>query len=642
MMDRMRIASQSWVGRGIMAIVLGFIIVSFGFWGIGDIFRGFNANELAQIGSTKISVDTFRNAYQSELQRMEQQAKRGITNEEARRIGLDRQVLARLLTDAVLDQEAKKRGLAISDGDIAKSIVKDGNFKGANGQFDKARFDALMRDNNLTEARYVGEQRNIILRQDISEAVIGGIEVPTALSEAIHRYQTETRAIDYIELPPSAAGEIAKPSDAELEKYYNDRKDAYLATEFRKLVTLAVVPADLVKPDAVSDADIQKRYDDTKAVRFVVPEKRTIQQIVLTDEAAAKAAKAKLDAGETFDALVTERKLSAKDVDLGTMVKSDLAEKAVADAAFALPEGGVSAPVKTQFGSVLVHVTKIFPMTQQPLMEVSAQLKDEIAIIRAKAEATKLRDKIEEQRSAGKTLTEAAASVGLKPKVIENVNAQGRDKTNKPVEGIVDGPDVLKAAFASDVGADTDMIATPNGGFAWYEVASIEAAHQLPFADVKARVETAWRKDETAKRVAAKSDELVKAVNGGQALTTIAAAQGNLKVQHTGDVKRGGAPGLPPNAVAAVFAVGVHKATSSATPDGGRILLQVLDAVVPPMDASEPEFKKIIAQVKTGYLDDVLSQYLSRLEQNFGIKINAQALAAALGGDAGGGDPNGS
>jgi peptidyl-prolyl cis-trans isomerase D len=636
MMNRMRAASQSWMGRAIMAIVLGFIIISFGFWGIGDIFTGFNANELAKIGSVRISVDQFRNAYQSELQRMEQKAKRAITNDEARRIGLDRQVLARLLTDAVLDQQAKKMGLAIGDADIAKSIFKDDSFKGANGQFDKFRFDALIRDNGLTEGRYVSEQRNVLLRQDVSDAVIGGVELPVALSEAINRYQLETRSIDFFELPPSVAGEIPKPSDAELQKYYDDRKDFYEAAEYRKLVTLAVIPASLVKPDAVTDADVQKRYDETKAVRFIVPEKRSLQQIVFPDEAAAKAAKAKLDGGETFEALVAERKLSDKDVDLGTVTNGQLAEKSVSAAAFALPEGGVSAPVKTQFGSVLVHVTKILPQTQQPLMEVSAQLKDEIAIIRAKAEATKLRDKIEEQRSAGKTLTEAAASVGTQTRVIDAVDAQGHDKADKPIEGIVDGPTLLKAAFASDVGADTDMIATANGGYAWYEVASIEPARLLPLADVRAKVEGGWRKDEIAKRLAAKAEELVKAVNGGKTMAAIAAEQGNLKIEHNADVRRGGSPSMPANIIAAIFGVGVHKAGSSANPTGGRVLFQVLDAVVPPMDANNPEFKKIIDQVKGGYLDDVLAQYLARLEQNFGIKINTQALAAAVGGDTGG------
>jgi peptidyl-prolyl cis-trans isomerase D len=637
MMDRLRIASQGIFGRLVMALILGVTIVGFGFWGIGDIFKGYDPNELARAGSARITVDMYRDAYQTELKRVEQNAKRAITNDEARRLGLDKQVLARLLTDAVLDQEAQKLGLAIGDADIAKTIRTDDSFKGPDGKFDKARFDAILRENGFSETRFVNEQRAIDLRQYVSDAVISGIEVPKLMEDAIHRYKTETRQVDFVVLAPLAAGDIAPPTDAELQKYYDDRKSAYTAPEYRKLVTLAVTPADLVKPDAVSDADIQKRYDDTKAAFFVTPEKRSLQQIVFPSEAEATAAEAKLASGTSFQALAAERKLSDKDIDLGTVAKDAIPEKPIADAAFALAEGAVSQPVKTQFGYVLVRAVKIFPRTEQPLMEVSAQLRNQIAIIRAKAEAKALRDKIEEQRSAGKSLTEAAASAELKAQTIEAVDAQGHDKANKPVEGLVEGPALLKAAFAAEVGSDTDMISTTTGGYSWFEVAGIEPARQLSLADAKAKVEAGWHRDEVAKRLSAKADSLVKALNGGQALSTLAAAEGKLPVQHAGDVKRDSASTLPANVSTAVFAVANNKAGSAALPDGGRLVFQVLDARVPPLDDKNPDFKKLMDQVKSSVLDDALGEYLSRLEQQFDVKVNTRALAAVSGADAGGG-----
>ena len=150
MLNQMRALSRNWIGRSIMGLVLGFIIFSFAIWGIGDRFTNFNASELAKIGSTRITVDQYREAYQNQLQQLQQKEKRGITNEEARRLGLDRQVLYRLLSDAVLDQEAAKLGLAVSDDSIARTIVKDDAFKGATGQFDRMRFAALMQNAGLT------------------------------------------------------------------------------------------------------------------------------------------------------------------------------------------------------------------------------------------------------------------------------------------------------------------------------------------------------------------------------------------------------------------------------------------------------------------------------------------------------------
>ena len=86
------------------------------------------------------------------------------------------------------------------------------------------------------------------------------------------------------------------------------------------------------------------------------PEKRDIQQIGSSREAEAKAAKAAIDAGKTFDALAAERKLQAGRLSLGTLTQADLAiDPARAKAAFALPLGGISQPVKGTFGYVLMQ-----------------------------------------------------------------------------------------------------------------------------------------------------------------------------------------------------------------------------------------------------------------------------------------------
>src|SRR5437660_574039 len=173
MLQGLRNASQSWYGRAMLAIVMGFIVVSIAIWGIGDIFRGFGSGKLAQVGSVDISTQDYRTAYQNELQRIQRQARRGITNEEARALGLDREVLSRLVTDAALDQKARQLGLAMADEDIAKTIYSDPSFKGPNGQFDRARFNDALRNYGYSERAFINEQRQTYLRQEILQAVAG-------------------------------------------------------------------------------------------------------------------------------------------------------------------------------------------------------------------------------------------------------------------------------------------------------------------------------------------------------------------------------------------------------------------------------------------------------------------------------------
>lgn len=635
MLDSFRAATQSWFGRSIMAILLGLIILSFAIWGIGDIFHGFGADNLAKVGNVEITVTEYRNSYQDTLQRLQRQARRGITNEEARQFGLDRQVLSRLVNDAALDQKAQELGLAMSDEEMTKIITEDPAFLGPTGRFDRQKFEALLRDNGLSERTFVRQQRGIYLRHQISDALTHGIEIPKTMLLAIHRFQAERRNVDYIYLPPASVGDVAAPTQQQIEKYFEDRRKNYSTPEYRKLVTLSLTPSSLAKPDQVSDADAQKRYDEVKNERFGAPEKRAIEQILFPDEASAKAARAELDAGKTFDDLLKEKGVSPKDASLGTLTRDGLVDKNVADAAFALPEGGVSAPVKAQFGSVLLRVTKITPSSLKPFSEAAGDLKREIAQQRARAEVDRLHDAIEDQRTAGESLTEAAKSVNLEPRVIASISAAGAGPDGAPAApDLPNAAALLKAAFASDVGVDNDTLRTTDGGFQWFEVAEVQKARDKTLDEVKPQVEKAWRDEEAARLLAEKAAALTAKINAGEPLASIAAAEGHLEVKHANNLTRQGGEGLPNSIIPEIFNIGPHGAGSAQMDDGSRMIFTVVDAVVPPIDYDGADLAAIRDAVRNGIIDDVSSEYLTKLENDLGVKVNGRALAAVTGGSA--------
>src|SRR6185295_4345126 len=105
MLRGIRQASSNWLGKAVMAVVMGVLIVSFGVWGIADIFRGFGQSTLAKVGRTEISTDAFRQIYMDKLQQFGRQFGRPLTHEQARLFGLDRQILQQTLAEAALDEE---------------------------------------------------------------------------------------------------------------------------------------------------------------------------------------------------------------------------------------------------------------------------------------------------------------------------------------------------------------------------------------------------------------------------------------------------------------------------------------------------------------------------------------------------------
>ena len=149
-----------------MTVVMGVLIVSFGVWGIADIFRGFGQSTLAKVGSTEISTNEFRQIYTDRLQQIGRQFGRPLTQDQARTFGLDRQVLEQTIAEAALDEQARRLGLGQSDAETLRVIMNDPNFKGLGGKFDQQRFQGTIRQFGFTEARYIADQRRAELALD--------------------------------------------------------------------------------------------------------------------------------------------------------------------------------------------------------------------------------------------------------------------------------------------------------------------------------------------------------------------------------------------------------------------------------------------------------------------------------------------
>ena len=208
----MRKASSNWLGKIIMATVMGVLIISFGVWGIADIFKGFGQSTLAKVGRTEISAEQFRQLYTEKLQQIGRQFGRPLTMDQARAFGLDRQMLQQTIAEAALDEEARRIGLGQSDAETMRMIFGDPNFKGVTGAFDPGRFQATIRQFGFTEQRYIADQRRVSLRRQIAGTISAGLEPPKVMIEALSRFQNEQRVIEYVKLDAAHAGTVDPPS----------------------------------------------------------------------------------------------------------------------------------------------------------------------------------------------------------------------------------------------------------------------------------------------------------------------------------------------------------------------------------------------------------------------------------------------
>ncbi|MDO9564754.1 MAG: SurA N-terminal domain-containing protein, partial [Bradyrhizobium sp.] len=400
MLRGIRKASSNWLGKAIMMVVMGVLILSFAVWGIADIFKGFGQSTLATIGKTEISTEQFRQIYTEKLQQLGRQFGRPLTMDQARAFGLDRQVLQQTIAEAALDEEARRMKLGQSDAEIMRMIYSDPNFRGVAGNFDPARFQATIRQFGFTEQRYIAEQRRVSLRRQIAGTVSAGLEPPKVMIEALSRFQNEQRTIDYVKLNAAQAGTIDPPAPEALAAYFEDRKTQFRAPEYRKISFVVVTPEEIGKWSEVSDDEAKKIFEQNRS-RLGTPERRQVSQIVFPNAEEAAAARGRLVGGMSFEDLAKERGLNPSDVDLGTIARSAIIDSAVAEAAFALPEGEISQPVPGRFGVALVKIGKIEPGVEPTYESVATTIKKEIATEQARAKVSDLYNKMEDERGGG-------------------------------------------------------------------------------------------------------------------------------------------------------------------------------------------------------------------------------------------------
>jgi peptidyl-prolyl cis-trans isomerase D len=630
MLRGLRKASSNWLGKAVMSVAMGALIVSFGIWGIADIFRGFGQSTVAKVGSTEISLNEFRQTYTDRLQQIGRQFGRPLTMDQARAFGFDRQVLQQTIADAALDEKARQLGLGQSDAETMRTIFADPTFKGIGGSFDPQRFQGIIRQFGLTEARYIAEQRRASLRRQLVGALAAGLELSKTELEALSRFQNEQRSIEYVRLGAAQAGQIDPPSPEALAAYFDEHKGAFRAPEYRKIAFVAITPEEIGKWSEISDEDAKKLYDQRKD-RIGTPEKRQVLQMVFPSVEEAQAARGRIESGTSFEDLAKERNLNPADVDLGLVTKSSILDPAIADAAFALPSGEVSQPVKGNFGVALVKVGTIQPAIETDYASIATDLKREIAAERARSQVATLRDKMEDERGGGASLVEAAQKLGLTAVTIEAVDRSGLTPNGQPVANIPPGLNLISQAFGSDVGVDNDPIAF-QGGYVYYDVLGVTPPRDRTLDEVKDQVEARWREDQIASRLRAKTTEMVQKLEQGGKLADEAASVG-AKVETASGFKRDASPpGVPSGVVTAAFRTAKDGYGQTPGANGTEwIVYRVTDITAPPVDLASEEMKKLKDTLTRGFSDEQLGQYVTRLEKDLGTTINEAAVAQATG-----------
>lgn len=439
-MDKLRDFLKSWPGR----ILLILCLAPLALLGIeGYLHKNVDPNQLAQVGEASVSLNEYQtavNARRSEV--LDQLPDASLLNEDV----LYEQVLRGLIDRKLLEQQAGKLGMTVSDDTINRLLRQEEIFKDENGEFSNENFSNFLRQRGMTKDQLFAEFRNQLSLDQLNASIVGTSIYPMKSISQLIDLQLESRQVWVHRLELQSYLNKVTVTPEAIKKYYDTHKDSLKSEAMVDLSYIELTPQ-TVKVAAVTEADIQQQYESYKQGESATDERELAQILVTGKDAQQKASKikAELDKGASFAAMAkkySEDPTGQQGGAIGRFNPEVFGKDAAAveQALQGLTVGQVSTPVKTSFGYQIFTVlddtgTKVASL-ESMREELTAKAK---AYKREAAYADKV-SAINDLAADGFSLQDIAQQEGLTIKTIKNYSKENNTS-------VLSQPAVIKQAF---------------------------------------------------------------------------------------------------------------------------------------------------------------------------------------------------
>ena len=513
--------------RGPVAITLVLLMaVAFAIWGMPNMFSAANRAPARVNGEAVPRAD---------LERLVENFVRGaqrqdptFTRDQAIEQGVAGFALQRLITERAIHQFVRGLGVTASDAQLAEAIQSMPQFQAALDPSGAGNFDPIAYRSAVAEMGFAVPEFEAMLRAEIASvqvftALSLGTRAPQSFAAFDLAYQSETRELSFVEVPPVNPETMPAPTEEELAAFYSERSSAWQRPERRTLMIAVADPTVFADRVEVTEEQLRAEFDRISST-WAQPERRTFVQITLPSEAAAQDAAARLSSGAEPQEVATA--LGGQLINHTDVTREDVADARIAEAAFGIALG---APAQAAAGSLApwsaIRLSSVTAAVTPSFEERRDEVRQSIV---AEEAVTLMQDAVrefEQQRRRRVGFEEAAAATGLRAVRVENVAADGSLADGSPGLGFPGAEAIVQAAFEARQGRASDWLNLETGEEVSVLVESITAAFVPELAEVADEVRVAWRINEAANRQRATAEAVVAAVTGGETLAAAAQAR---------------------------------------------------------------------------------------------------------------------
>ncbi|MDX2102239.1 MAG: SurA N-terminal domain-containing protein [Alphaproteobacteria bacterium] len=625
MLQAIRSRAASWVVKALFVL----LILSFAAWGITDyINRGtIGRVHVATVGDRTIEPQDLSRAIDTEIQRLRGMLGPGFDRDQARQFGIADSVLEQLISNLLIQQESQRLGLGVSDAGVRAAIVGDRLFAGADGQFDRTRFQSLLARANYTEARYVAELRQDLPRQHLLATLQRSVRAPQVLAETILRFREEQRVAMTAILPASLIPEPAAPTEDALVAFHRDNATRFTAPERRTATVLVLGPEQVIGGIDVPPSAVEEAYR-LRVGEFTTPGRRQVTQLLFADEAAAKAARERLVGGTPMAEVAADpANLAGAETSLGEITGRDL-PRDLAGPVFAAAANSVIEPVRSPLGWHVFSIGAVTAEVVQPFEAVREQLALDLRRERALDRVIQLTNRLEDALSSNASLEEAAQEVGAALIKAERVDRRGftEDRT-RPV-GLPTGDAVLRTIFETAEGRTTQrVIEADRETMVAVRVDGVAAPQLRPLDEVRTSVLASWiaaERDRALRTLAEATAERIRTGTAFQEALPEGVTEAAVSEPFT---REGRDTPIPAALVAQLFQSPVGTVAVAQAADG-YMVAQLADIRTITPDPSTIDQQR--QNFSAGMGEDVVRQFEQALRQRYTVTINRREVERAF------------
>ena len=620
---------DTWVARVFFVI----LVASFGLWGVADVVRnnimggGDDGSTVATVGGRKIDVAELQDSSRRLLAQLIRQNGGQLSPTPEIRRGVAEQALQQLVVQAAFAVEAERLHLTVPDEAVRDATFANRAFAGPSGQFDRAQFQSVLRNNGLTEDRFIALMRTDIGQKQLVEAVRAGGSSPALLNKLVYAYQGEKRVADLVSLPFAAAAEPPAPTQAQLDRQYADTANDYAAPEMRRIKAVILSPESIAQDVEVSDDEMHTYYEQHKN-EYQKAEQRSVQVIVAPTEAAARTMATNWISGTDWDAMQKQAAAAnASAIELDDTAQAAFPATDLAKAVFDAPANAVTGPIASGQGWQLFRVIKVTPGDTRSFDQVKAQIKPQVALERAMDLVYDRANKVQDALAGGAKLDELPTGLGLAA-VAGTLDAHGNTLDGSPAP--IPGSPALRGALIGHAFqmAPNDPPTLENGpdhSFYAVTVDSITPPAKRPLAEVIDRVRDDWLRDQRRHEQDIAATALLTAVEGGASLADAAKAA-NVVVQRTPALGRAQPPGgLPAEMIQPLFGTAIGKPGMIEAQQGFWVFVPV--SIAKPDPAADPAaVDRVRLQLAGAESDDLEMSFATALREREKVTVNQKLL----------------